>query len=281
LIFDIAKLRKRSRMDDRALVRLTGTGVEVVKASSVLRRNVKEFSPMNVLDDSDETCWNSDSVCDTAAAARCLHVRPRAGPCGRVVAGLQPYFMPVVCALAQGSPQSLDIQFKRVVSVRQLQLTFQGGFVGQVRLTTCCGWKPSRPHDCCSCVVVPRLQLCSLRSAPSQECVVEGTLDGSSWEPLGEHIHPVDCNDMQIRKVPLLARLVSNAACALACDAVAGDVCIVLVTRRLMLLSLHEFAFASKDVVRLRIVFLSSSDFYGRVIVYKLAVLGHEASAAQ
>jgi hypothetical protein len=107
----------------------------VVKASSVLRRNVKEFSPMNVLDDSDETCWNSDSVCDTAAAARCLHVRPRAGPCGRVVAGLQPYFMPVVCALAQGSPQSLDIQFKRVVSVRQLQLTFQAGVSRRLRWT--------------------------------------------------------------------------------------------------------------------------------------------------
>lgn len=32
------------------------------RVSSVLNKNVKEFGKQNMFDDSNETCWNSDSV---------------------------------------------------------------------------------------------------------------------------------------------------------------------------------------------------------------------------
>ena len=37
-------------------------GGEALKASSVLNRNSKEYSPMHMIDGSEDTCWNSDTV---------------------------------------------------------------------------------------------------------------------------------------------------------------------------------------------------------------------------
>ena len=43
-------------------VPLLTPGREVLKASSVLNRNVKEFAVGNIVDGSPDTCWNSDTV---------------------------------------------------------------------------------------------------------------------------------------------------------------------------------------------------------------------------
>ncbi len=66
-------------------------GVPVTtKASSTLKRSA-QYSPKNVLDGNDETCWNSD----------------------------------------QGSPQWLEFAFSSPVDLSEVIITFQGGFVGQ------------------------------------------------------------------------------------------------------------------------------------------------------
>ena len=66
-------------------------GTLVYRVSSVLRRNVREFGPKHLFDDSLDTCWNSD----------------------------------------QGSPQSIELVFPQEITPTAILLRFQGGFVGQ------------------------------------------------------------------------------------------------------------------------------------------------------
>jgi hypothetical protein len=61
------------------------------KASSVLKRSTKLYGAKYVLDDKEDTCWNSD----------------------------------------QGSPQWLEVELPAPVHMASFTLTFQGGFVGQ------------------------------------------------------------------------------------------------------------------------------------------------------
>jgi hypothetical protein len=61
------------------------------KASSVLKRSTKLYGAKHVLDDKEDTCWNSD----------------------------------------QGSPQWLEVEFPAAIHMASFTLTFQGGFVGQ------------------------------------------------------------------------------------------------------------------------------------------------------
>ena len=61
------------------------------RASSVLKRNTPLYGPKNVLDGSDETCWNSD----------------------------------------QGLPQWIELAFPAPIAPAAVILAFQGGFVGQ------------------------------------------------------------------------------------------------------------------------------------------------------
>jgi hypothetical protein len=61
------------------------------RASSVLRRNVRQFGTANMFDGKEDTCWNSD----------------------------------------QGTPQTLELRFPQPVRVADVVVTFQGGFVGQ------------------------------------------------------------------------------------------------------------------------------------------------------
>ena len=62
------------------------------KVSSVLNKNVKEFGKKFLFDDREDTCWNSD----------------------------------------QGTPQFIYLTFDpSVKNVRELQIQFQGGFVGK------------------------------------------------------------------------------------------------------------------------------------------------------
>ena len=62
------------------------------KVSSVLGKNVKEFGKQFLFDDHEDTCWNSD----------------------------------------QGSPQFISLNFDSVVkTIKEIQIQFQGGFVGK------------------------------------------------------------------------------------------------------------------------------------------------------
>lgn len=61
------------------------------KVSSVLNRNVKEFGKKFLFDGRDDTCWNSE----------------------------------------QGSPQWIGIELVEDCTISELQIMFQGGFVGK------------------------------------------------------------------------------------------------------------------------------------------------------
>lgn len=60
------------------------------KVSSVLNKNVREFGKKHLFDQCEDTCWNSD----------------------------------------QGSPQYIALTFVEPLKISQVQLQFQGGFVG-------------------------------------------------------------------------------------------------------------------------------------------------------
>jgi hypothetical protein len=62
-----------------------------VSVSSVLGGDSKQYGKQNMFNNDDETCWNS----------------------------------------SQGSPQSILIEFKEVVSISGVKIVFQGGFVGK------------------------------------------------------------------------------------------------------------------------------------------------------
>ncbi|KAI9094299.1 galactose-binding domain-containing protein [Phlyctochytrium arcticum] len=63
----------------------------ILRVSSVLNRDTKNYGKKHLLDDSDETCWNSE----------------------------------------QGSPQYIALEFADPVSVHSLHIMFQGGFAGK------------------------------------------------------------------------------------------------------------------------------------------------------
>lgn len=62
-----------------------------IRVSSVLNRNAKQFGKHYMLDEQEDTCWNSD----------------------------------------QGSPQWIYLKFPKPLVVREIRLQFQGGFVGK------------------------------------------------------------------------------------------------------------------------------------------------------
>ena len=65
----------------------------------MLNNDTKQYGKKFMFDGSEETCWNSD----------------------------------------QGAPQSITVDFGRVVAVRELRVMFQGGFVGKVCQVLGCG----------------------------------------------------------------------------------------------------------------------------------------------
>ncbi|XP_072038005.1 nuclear receptor 2C2-associated protein-like [Amphiura filiformis] len=125
------------------------------RVSSVLNRDVKQFGKKYMFDDNEETCWNSD----------------------------------------QGSPQWILLEFQSAVELQELQIQFQGGFVGK-------------------------------------ECWIEGsTTDANDLHKICD-IHPKDDNSLQSFDIP-------------------GG---------------HTAKF-------MRLTFASSTDFYGRITIYKLDVI--------
>ncbi|RUS15971.1 galactose-binding domain-like protein [Endogone sp. FLAS-F59071] len=142
-----------------------------IKVSSVLNRDVTTFGKQNLTDGDDETCWNSE----------------------------------------QGLPQYILLDFRRPVFVRQIQLMFQGGFVGK-------------------------------------KCQLLGGAQGSQYEPITT-FYPDDSGVQMLSKV-------------------------------IPFLDLTAYVFPISSLAgteRLQIVFEESTDFYGRITVYKLDVIGEEA----
>ena len=96
--------------------------------------------------------------------------------------------------LAQGSPQSFDVNFKRTVTVCRVAFVFQGGFAGQV------GTKPT-------CAVTPlaregsrNLTACLSPNATPQDVKLQVSDDGKSWTAAtSPPLHPRDVNEPQIR----------------------------------------------------------------------------------
>ncbi|XP_019615318.1 PREDICTED: nuclear receptor 2C2-associated protein-like isoform X1 [Branchiostoma belcheri] len=126
-----------------------------VRVSSVLNRDVKQFGKKFMFDGDEETCWNSD----------------------------------------QGSPQWILVEFSEEVCPQEIQLQFQGGFVGK-------------------------------------DCRLEVSSGGGELARFMD-FYPEDVNSLQrftVKEAP--------------------------------------------SVKRLRIVFPSSTDFFGRVTVYKLEIMG-------
>eukprot|EP00039_Didymoeca_costata_P023745 m.8084 g.8084 ORF g.8084 m.8084 type:complete len:146 (-) comp3838_c0_seq1:179-616(-) len=135
-----------------------------VRVSSTLNRDVKQFNKKFMFDGLDETCWNSD----------------------------------------QGEPQFVHLDFGKKVIPEQLQIMFQGGFVGK-------------------------------------ECLILGTgAEGGELVKLMD-FYPEDINTMQSFDIKLPEGL--------------------------------------ENVNQLRIVFANSTDFYGRITIYSLSVLGCESDA--
>ncbi|GFT30180.1 nuclear receptor 2C2-associated protein [Trichonephila clavipes] len=62
-----------------------------LRVSSVLNKNTKEFGKQYMIDNCDDTCWNSD----------------------------------------QGSPQWLQMSFPQSTTVEEIHIQFQGGFAGK------------------------------------------------------------------------------------------------------------------------------------------------------
>ncbi|GFR07485.1 nuclear receptor 2C2-associated protein [Trichonephila clavata] len=62
-----------------------------LRVSSVLNKNAKEFGKQYMIDNCDDTCWNSD----------------------------------------QGSPQWLQVSFPQSATVEEIHIQFQGGFAGK------------------------------------------------------------------------------------------------------------------------------------------------------
>ncbi|XP_035205162.1 nuclear receptor 2C2-associated protein-like isoform X2 [Stegodyphus dumicola] len=126
----------------------------VVRVSSVLNKYSKQYGKQYITDKCDDTCWNSD----------------------------------------QGSPQWIQLDFPRLVSLEELHIQFQGGFAGKE------SWIEIR--------------------------------DGDDMGKV-QSIYPEDNNSLQIFSLP------------------------------------------KKCTNCLRVVFNSSTDFFGRVIVYKLDIIGN------
>lgn len=127
------------------------------RVSSVLNKDVKQFGKKHLFDGDEETCWNSD----------------------------------------QGSPQWIIVEFSKSVSVSQVDIQFQGGFVGKT-------------------------------------CWIETIETGQESFSRVHTFYPQDTNKPQLFPLP--------------------D--------------------SRSSVKSIKIVFEASTDFFGRITIYKLDILG-------
>ncbi|GFO46304.1 nuclear receptor 2c2-associated protein-like [Plakobranchus ocellatus] len=127
------------------------------RVSSVLNKDTKQFGKKHLFDGDDETCWNSD----------------------------------------QGSPQWILVDFSEAVTVSQIEIQFQGGFVGKT-------------------------------------CWIEAMQAGQENLSRLHEFFPQDVNQTQVFPLPEPALTLTS----------------------------------------LKLVFDSSTDFFGRITIYKLDLLG-------
>lgn len=133
-----------------------------VRVSSVLNNDVKQFGKKFLIDGNEETCWNSDQA-------------------------------------PAGSVQWIAVEFQEPVTLEEVHLTFQGGFVGKT---------------------------CQLHTITEQE-------DPSSYSKILDFF-PKDDNSKQIFQIPR----------------------------------------NGKKVTKAKILFVESTDFYGRITIYSLDIIG-------
>ena len=212
--------------------------VSAVRVSSVLNGAVSEYGKAHLLDGSPDTCWNSE----------------------------------------QGSPQSVQLSFDRTVAVCALELTFQGGFVGQVnhchaallfalgavRVTqalslSCASTTPALlPAACNSSAIVRSLTCCWPPLCCAQPMEVSVVRSGS------RRFVPYAVYDTADHNAPQLFSfhkpLPSPPTAAAAGTADAGG--------------------AGVEVVALKLHFPASTDLFGRVTIYNLQVMGEEVAVA-
>jgi len=134
------------------------------RVSSVLNRDRQQFGSQNMFDGSDVSCWNS----------------------------------------GQGSPQQILLSFNRAVNIRQVEIMFQGGFVGQ-----------------------------------DIEVLIQSNLKKEGEMAKKEELDPEESNALQ------------------------------------------KFDVHADDVVNLQLTFNRSTDFYGRIVIYHLQVLGYEIESSE
>ncbi|EKU22089.1 nuclear receptor 2c2-associated protein [Nannochloropsis gaditana CCMP526] len=226
-----------------------------VKVSSVLHRNVREFGAAHMFDGSSDSCWNSD----------------------------------------QGTPQWIVLRFLRPVLVCRLLLMFQGGFAGkemQVRVTF--HTPPlSRAPLPASSPIAPSADAAATpcehehTSPPPSKprtSVVNGkdsstTLQMKSRPMLVGTFYPDDDNKSQSFELTAAIRAAAQEREASVRGAERDEDIRTYHHDRGPEEGEEGFDCMCK-VVEMKLTFNGSSDFYGRVTLYRLAVWGLEEDQA-
>lgn len=100
--------------------------------SSVLNKDVKQFGKKNMFDSSDETCWNSDQVCE--------HRNFWSGDFGTSTKLFWWFFEFDSTFQLQGTPQFISVLLEKEKEISKISIQFQGGFVGQdCQFSSVCG----------------------------------------------------------------------------------------------------------------------------------------------
>ena len=195
--------------------------VSAVRVSSVLNGAVAEYGKAHLLDGSPDTCWNSE----------------------------------------QGSPQSVQLSFDRPVAVRSLEVTFQGGFVGQVNAGRC-GAVRCAKH--------------SLRNTPRR-----GRADRSALVRLLTCDCPPLCcaQPMEVSVVRSGSRRFEPYAVYDTADHNAPQ--LFLFHKPPPSAASVDSVRASDGVVALKLHFPASTDLFGRVTIYNLTVTGTAAASTE
>lgn len=91
--------------------------------SSVLRRAIKEFGPKHLVDEKEDTCWNSDQVFTFLNQGKiCMSLR---------VTLPMVYNYAVSFSITKGSPQWIEVNLDSLSNIEEIQIRFQGGFAGK------------------------------------------------------------------------------------------------------------------------------------------------------
>lgn len=121
------------------------------------------------------------------------------------------------------------------------------------------------------CILAP-LTLCTIVVMVwKQDCEVQATVDGNTFVT-ADTIHPEDVNEPQ-------TCVLVCALCVSCVWAFVEATVWLLLSRCWLRIVLSRFVVGPFEATSLRLMFNRSSDLYGRVIIYRLDVLGFESPA--